>query len=83
MSESELSEREVELTGLVTEAFPEHAVVVRPIEVVKLEGGTQETLRFVLDDAYSSDVERQEITDGADLEVLADSLIDDLKFQMG
>lgn len=83
MNAYELTEREVELTGLVTEAFPEQALRVLPIEVIRLEGGTQETLRFTLDDSYSSDVSRQSIAAAGDLDLLARDLIDDLKFQMG
>jgi hypothetical protein len=82
MAQLSLSERESLIVALVTRAFEG-----MNLQVVTMNrsgpGGQMEVLRFTLDDAYSSELAREQIsTTGQSPEELATTVENDLRSQM-
>jgi hypothetical protein len=76
--------REEAITGMVTAAFPAMNLRVAPVAVRALEGGDDNpTLRFTLDDTYSSDLGSDELSDTSlSDERLANKVVEDLRKQV-
>ncbi|HLF77928.1 MAG TPA: hypothetical protein VJB57_10610 [Dehalococcoidia bacterium] len=53
--------REVEVVRILTTKFPDRFLEGRVVIVQKLEGGEVATLRFTIDEASSTDLERERI----------------------
>jgi hypothetical protein len=64
-SQSDFTEREMELIRLLTERFPERALDARIVRVHRQEGGEATTLRLTLDDTESTDFVRDRIADAS------------------
>lgn len=83
MTVDSLTEREEQVVKLVTEKFPDRFLEARIISVHKQEGGETPTLRFTLDQAASTDLERERIAGSQDsVERLAEEAIGDLAGQI-
>jgi hypothetical protein len=80
---SEFSEKEGEIAALLTVAFEGMDLRANTIDVHKLEGGMQSTVRFTLDERASADLERDRIaTSGETVEALAETVARDLRSQL-
>ena len=82
MANQSFTDKEQQVIALVSTAFPGHQVQAMVTEVYELDGGTKETLRFVMDDAYSADFAREGIQAGESVEALASTIQLDLKSQL-
>ena len=76
--------REEELVRILTARFPGRLLEARIISVHKLEGGEVSTLRFTVDEASSTDLDREQIAswEGSE-EQLADEVARELQEQLG
>jgi hypothetical protein len=73
MNDTDFTDRETALIGLLTVHFQDRALNARLVDVNKLEGGRASTLRLTLDDTASTDIERDRIADASrPVEALAD-----------
>jgi len=76
-------ERKDALTRLVTAAFPGRDLRIDPVTVHRLDGGTEDTLRFTLDSAVSTDVDERHLQQGLESdEAVARLVIADLEGQL-
>ena len=66
MTSTTLMERELELIALVARAFPAMSLNAFVIDVHKLGAGQASTLRFTLDEAFSTDLERDRVLEGSE-----------------
>ena len=77
---SEFTQREEQLVALLTQHFPDNVLDARIVNVNKLEGGEEATLRFTLDDVSSTDLSRERIAAGHEpVETLADEAAEELR----
>jgi hypothetical protein len=80
---SEFTEKEGEITALLTLAFEGMDLRANTIDVHKLEGGMHSTVRFTVDERASADLERDRIaTSGESAEALAEIVAQDLRGQL-
>jgi hypothetical protein len=80
---SEFSEKEGEITALLTVAFEGMDLRANTIDVHKLEGGMHSTVRFTLDEWASADLERDRIAASDETaEALAETVARDLRSQL-
>jgi hypothetical protein len=80
---SEFSEKEGEITALLTVAFEGMDLRANTIDVHKLEGGMHSTVRFTLDERASADFERDRIAASDETaEALAETVARDLRSQL-
>ena|SRR6266540_2975493 len=78
------AELEEAIIALVTNACVGMNLQTTRVDVRKLEGGTVPTLRFTLDDTFSTDLERNRITSGQEsAENLAREVVAELRRQRG
>jgi len=79
-SQSDFTEREMDLIRLLTERFPERALDARIVRVHRQEGGQAATLRLTLDDTVSTDFTRDRIATATDtIEALAEEAASELE----
>lgn len=71
-NETDFTEREMELIGLLTEHYREHKLDAAIVDVHTLEGGESTTLRLTLDDTVSTDFKRSRIAGTQSVESLAE-----------
>jgi hypothetical protein len=79
---SEFTEKEGEITALLTVAFEGMDLRANTIDVHKLEGGMHSTARFTVDERASADLERERIASGETAEALAEIVAQDLREQL-
>jgi hypothetical protein len=80
---SESSEKEGEITALLTVVFEGMDLRANTIDVHKLEGGMHSTVRFTLDERASADLERDRIAASDETaEALAETVARDLRSQL-
>jgi hypothetical protein len=79
---SEFTEKEGEITALLTVAFEGMDLRANTIDVHKLEGGMHSTVRFTVDERASADLERERIASGETAEALAEIVAQDLREQL-
>lgn len=77
-NETDFTERELELIGLLSEHYPEHKLDAAIVEVHTLEGGESTTLRLTLDDTVSTDFKRSRIAGTEAIDALADEAAGEL-----
>jgi hypothetical protein len=79
---SEFTEKEGEITALLTVAFEGMDLRANTIDVHKLEGGMHSTVRFTVDERASADLVRERIASGETAEALAEIVAQDLREQL-
>ena len=82
-STEKLTQREEEIIAILSRAFEGLMLDSRVVDVHKLDGGTVSTLRFTLNEAASSDLERDEIEEsGKSVEEMAERVSGELREQL-
>ena len=76
---SEFTPREIEIINILNQRFEGHALSARVVNVNKLEGGEEATVRFTLDDVSSTDFSRDRIAGNEPVEDLAAEAADELE----
>jgi hypothetical protein len=79
---SEFTEKEGEITALLTVTFEGMDLRANTIDVHKLEGGMHSTVRFTVDERASADLERERIASTETAESLAEIVAQDLREQL-
>ena len=64
----DFTEREAQIISILTQQFPDSVLDARIVNVKRLEGGEEPTLRLTLDETSSTDFSRERIA--ADLETV-------------
>lgn len=77
---SDFTEREAQIISILTQQFPDRSLDARLVNVKRLEGGEEPTLRLTLDDSSSTDFSRERIAaDLENVESLASEAADELE----
>ena len=75
-----LTTKEEAVVARVTQAFPERDLRVAPMTVHRQDGGDSDTLRFTLDEAYSTDIKRDRLERaGESPEAVAEEIIVEIR----